>query len=351
MTAALRQRCHFTRQLATLMAAGLPLLESLTSMAKSEPSGDMRQLIVRLSVSLEQGCSFHLALRQSNDFDTLYCELVAAAEMAGNLDQVLERLALLLEKRQTLQSQIRTALAYPCAVLLITMVVVTVIMVWVVPVFEGVFSSLGADLPALTLSVVQMSRWITNDGAAWVLLAISVLYLPIRLLMAKPDLQLWRDTTVLRLPLLGAMVHQSQLALWTLTLSDLLKAGVPMLDALEVVAASSTNRCIGISTIVVRAKISHGASLAAAMESLATQPSQAHVFPTMLIQLVDVGEQSGALDALLAKVAQQLNTQVDNLLRQFTQLLEPAMMVVLGLLMGGLVVALYLPVFQLGQVL
>jgi type IV pilus assembly protein PilC len=242
-------------------------------------------------------------------------------------------------------------LTYPCAVLLITMVVVIVIMVWVVPVFEGIFSSLGADLPALTLTVVQISRWITDGGAAWVLLAISGLYLPIRLLMAKPDLQLWRDTTVLRLPLLGAMVHQSQLALWTLTLSDLLKAGVPMLDALEVVAASSTNRCIGMSTIVVRAKISHGASLASAMENLSTHPSQAHVFPTMLIQLVDVGEQSGALDALLAKVAQQLNTQVDNLLRQFTQLLEPAMMVVLGLLMGGLVVALYLPVFQLGQVL
>ena len=351
MTSTLGQRCHFTRQLATLMAAGLPLLDSLTSMAKSEPSGDMRQLIVRLCVSLGQGCSFHLALRQSNDFDTLYCELVAAAEMAGNLDQVLERLALLLEKRQALQSQIRTALTYPCAVLLITMVVVTVIMVWVVPVFEGIFSSLGADLPALTLSVVQMSRWITNGGATWVLLAISGLYVPVRLLMAKPDLQLWRDTTVLRLPLLGEMVHQSQLALWTLTLSDLLKAGVPMLDALEVVAASSTNRCLGMSTIVVRAKISHGASLAAAMESLSTHPSQAHVFPTMLIQLVDVGEQSGALDALLAKVAQQLNAQVDNLLRQFTQLLEPAMMVVLGLLMGGLVVALYLPVFQLGQVL
>jgi type IV pilus assembly protein PilC len=169
--------------------------------------------------------------------------------------------------------------------------------------------------------------------------------------MAKSDLQLWRDTTVLRLPLLGAMVHQSQLALWTLTLSDLLKAGVPMLDALEVVAASSTNRCIGMSTLFIRAKISHGASLASAMESLSTHPSQAQVFPAMLIQLVGVGEQSGALDTLLAKVAQQLNAQVDNLLRQFTQLLEPAMMVVLGLLMGGLVVALYLPVFQLGQVL
>jgi type IV pilus assembly protein PilC len=351
MTYTLQQRCHFTRQLATLVAAGLPLLESLTSMAKSEQSSDMRHLLASLCVSLEQGCSFHLALRQSNDFDTLYCELVAAAEMAGNLDQVLERLALLLEKRQALHSQIRTALAYPCAVLLITVVVVTVIMVWVVPVFEGIFSSLGADLPALTLSVVQMSRWITNGGAAWVLLALSGLYIPLRLLMVKPDLQLWRDATLLRLPLFGPMVHQSQLALWTLTLADLLKAGVPMLDALEVVAASSSNRCIGMSTIVVRAKISHGASLAAAMESLSTHPSQAHVFPAMLIQLVSVGEQTGALDTLLAKVAVQLNAQVDNLLRQFTQLLEPAMMVVLGLLMGGIVVALYLPVFQLGQVL
>ena len=351
MTSALQLKCHFTRQLATMVSAGLPLLEALVSMARSEQSTEMRHCIARLCVSLEQGSSFHHALRQLNYFDTLYCELVGAAEMAGNLDQVLERLAVLLEKRQALQSQIRTALAYPCAVLLISLVVIAVIMVWVVPVFEGIFSSLGADLPALTLSVVQMSRWITNGGATWVLLALSGLYIPLRLLMVKPDLQLWRDTTLLRLPLFGAMVHQSQLALWTLTLSDLLKAGVPMLDALEVVAASSTNRCIGMSTIFIRSKISQGASVAAAMESLSTNPSQAHVFPAMLIQLVGVGEQSGALDTLLAKVAQQLNAQVDNLLRQFTQLLEPAMMVVLGLLMGGLVVALYLPVFQLGQVL
>jgi len=351
MTSALRQRCHFTRQLATLVAAGLPLLDSLTSMAKSEQSTDMRHLIARLCVSLKQGSSFHHALRQLDYFDTLYCELVGAAEMAGNLDQVLERLAVLLEKRQALQSQIRTALAYPCAVLLITVVVVTVIMVWVVPVFEGIFSSLGADLPALTLSVVHMSRWITNGGAVLAMLALCSLYIPARLAMHKPGFQLWRDSTLLRLPLLGPMVHQSQLALWTLTLSDLLKAGVPMLDALEVVAASSTNRCIGMSTITIRSKISQGASVAAAMESLSTNPSQAHVFPAMLIELVGVGEQSGALDTLLAKLAQQFNAQVDNLLRQFTQLLEPAMMVVLGLIMGGLVVALYLPVFQLGQVL
>ncbi len=351
MTLALRQRCHFTRQLATMVAAGLPLLDALTSMAKSEQSTDMRHLIARLCVSLEQGSSFHRALRQLNYFDTLYCELVAAAEMAGNLDQVLERLAVLLEKRQALHSQIRTALAYPCAILLITLVVVTVIMVWVVPVFEGIFSSLGADLPTLTQSVVQMSRWLSNGGAVFALLALCSLYVPARLVMNKPGIELWCDTTLLRLPLLGAMVHQSQLSVWALTLSDLLKAGVPMLDALEVVAVSSTNRCIGMSTIMIRSKVSHGASLASAMEGLSSIPSQSHVFPTMLIQLVGVGEQSGALDVLLAKVAQQLNTQVDNLLRQFTQLLEPAIMVVLGLLMGGLVLALYLPVFQLGQVL
>jgi type IV pilus assembly protein PilC len=351
MTSLLRERCHFTRQLATLVAAGLPLLDSLSSMAKSEQSTQMRHLIAQLCVSLEQGCSFHLALRHLNYFDTLYCELVGAAEMAGNLDQVLERLAVLLEKRQALHSQIRTALAYPCAVLLITMVVVAVIMVWVVPVFEGIFSSLGADLPALTMFVLQMSRWLSNGGAVWALLALCSLYIPARSVMNKPGFQLWRDTTLLRLPLFGAMVHQSQLSLWTLTLSDLLKAGVPLLDALEVVAASSTNRCLGMSTIFIRNKIKHGASLEGAMSSLSSISSQAHVFPPMLIQLIAVGEQSGSLDSLLAKMSQQLNTQVDNLLRQFTQLLEPAMMVVLGLLMGGLVVALYLPVFQLGQLL
>ena len=158
MTSALQLKCHFTRQLATMVSAGLPLLEALVSMARSEQSTEMRHCIARLCVSLEQGSSFHHALRQLNYFDTLYCELVGAAEMAGNLDQVLERLAVLLEKRQALQSQIRTALAYPCAVLLISLVVIAVIMVWVVPVFEGIFSSMGADLPALTLSVVQISR-------------------------------------------------------------------------------------------------------------------------------------------------------------------------------------------------
>ena len=351
MTSALQRRCHFTRQLATMVSAGLPLLDALMSMAKAEPSIEMRHSIARLCVSLEQGSSFHHALRQLNYFDTLYCELVAAAEMAGNLDQVLERLAVLLEKRQTLQSQIRTALAYPCAVLLITMVVVAVIMVWVVPVFEGIFSSLGADLPALTLSVVHMSHWLANGGAVLAILTLCSLYVVTRTVMNKPGFQLWRDTTLLRLPLLGAMVHQTQLALWTLTLSDLLKAGVPMLDALEVVAASSINRCFGMSTIYIRNKIKHGASLEVAMSSLSSIPLQAHVFYPLLIQLVAVGEQSGALETVLAKLSHQLNNQVDLLLRQFTQLLEPAMMVVLGLLMGGLVVALYLPVFQLGQVL
>jgi type IV pilus assembly protein PilC len=334
-----------------MVSAGLPLLDALMSMAKAEPSIEMRHSIARLCVSLEQGSSFHHALRQLNYFDTLYCELVAAAEMAGNLDQVLERLAVLLEKRQALQSQIRTALAYPCAVLLITMVVVAVIMVWVVPVFEGIFSSLGADLPALTLSVVHMSHWLANGGAVLAILTLCSLYVVTRTVMNKPGFQLWRDTTLLRMPLLGAMVHQTQLALWTLTLSDLLKAGVPMLDALEVVAASSTNRCFGMSTIYIRNKIKHGASLEVAMSSLSSIPSQAHVFYPLLIQLVAVGEQSGALETVLAKLSHQLNNQVDHLLRQFTQLLEPAMMVVLGLLMGGLVVALYLPVFQLGQVL
>ncbi len=351
MKLSLGMRCHFTRQMATLVAAGLPLLEALITIAKSEQSPPMRSLIARLCVSLEQGSSFHHALRESNDFDTLYCELVGAAEMAGNLDRVLERLAQLLEKRQALESQVRTALAYPCAVLVITVCVVTVIMVWVVPVFEGIFSSLGADLPALTKSVVSMSRWLSDGGALGLLLCIGAVAMVIKILMTKPFFHLWLDTYLLRLPLFGKLVQQSQLALWTLTLSDLLKAGVPMLEALEVVAASSTNRCIGISTIDIRHQISHGSSLAVAMEIHGGSSLHSPVFPSMLIQLVAVGEQSGALDSLLAKLSHQLDSQVDNLLRRFTQLLEPAMMVVLGLLMGGLIVALYLPVFQLGQAL
>jgi type IV pilus assembly protein PilC len=156
---------------------------------------------------------------------------------------------------------------------------------------------------------------------------------------------------LLRFPVVGKLIHHTQLSLWTLTLSDLLKAGVPMLDALEVVAASSTNRCLGLATIALRSKVGQGQSLADAMRGLSPDTFFAHVFPSLLVQLVSVGEQSGALDSLLAKLAHQYMSQVDNLMREFTQLLEPLMMVVLGVLMGGLVLALYLPVFQLGQVL
>lgn len=162
---------------------------------------------------------------------------------------------------------------------------------------------------------------------------------------------LWWDAEVLRLPVLGSLVHQSQLSIWTQTLSDLLRAGVPMLDALEVVAASSTNRCLGLATLTLRTQVSQGQALAAAMNQLSVHQAYANVFPPVLIQLVGVGEQSGALDSLLSKLAEQSQQQLEALLRQFTQMLEPTMMVVLGLIMGGLVVALYLPVFQLGQVL
>jgi type IV pilus assembly protein PilC len=292
-----------------------------------------------------------MALRQSAYFDALYCELVAAAEMAGNLDEVLLRLTSLLERQQTLRSQIRSALAYPFAVLCITLVVVAVIMVWVVPVFEGIFSSLGAELPALTLGVLHASRWLTSGGAVAVAVSLVLLCLLGQRLLKSAHVALWLDSHLLRFPLVGKLMHHTQLSLWTLTLSDLLKAGVPMLDALEVVAASSTNRCLALATIELRSKVRQGRSLADAMLSLSPDVFFAHVFPPMLIQLVSVGEQSGALDSLLAKLAQQFMSQVDNLMREFTQLLEPLMMVVLGVIMGGLVLALYLPVFQLGQVL
>jgi type IV pilus assembly protein PilC len=351
MSTSLAHSSHFTRQLGTLVAAGLPLLQALETMATSAQTPQLRDLITRLCVSLENGSAFHVALRQSAYFDALYCELVAAAEMAGNLDEVLLRLAALLERQQTLRSQIRSALAYPFAVLCITLVVVAVIMVWVVPVFEGIFSSLGAELPALTLAVLHASRWLTSGGAVGVAVCLALLCLLCQRLMKLPAVELWLDLHILRFPLVGKLMHHTQLSLWTLTLSDLLKAGVPMLDALEVLAASSTNRCLALASIELRSKVRQGRSLADAMLSLSPDVFFAPVFPPMLIQLVSVGEQSGALDSLLAKLAQQFMSQVDNLMREFTQLLEPLMMVVLGVVMGALVLALYLPVFQLGQVL
>ncbi len=351
MTAKLKHQSHFTRQLATLVAAGLPLLQALETMAKSAQVAELQSLIARLCVLLENGSSFHHALSQVPYFDTLYVELVRAAETAGNLDAVLERLAVLLEKRQAIHAQIRSALTYPCAVLAISLLVVGVIMVWVVPVFEGIFTSLGAELPALTHSVLQMSRWFSNGGVYYAMMALVCGSVVLRLLMRNPFFQLWRDTQVLRLPIIGSLVHHMQLSLWTLTLSDLLKAGVPMLEALEVVASCSTNRLLGMATIHMRTSVSQGVSLADAIMSVSAPTAKLRLFPLMLAQLVAVGEQSGALDNLLAKLAQQLSSQVDHLLNRFTQLLEPALMVMLGLLVGGLVVALYLPIFQMGQLL
>jgi type IV pilus assembly protein PilC len=351
MKFSLEDRSHFTRQLATMVSAGLPLLQALETIAKSTQKQPVQQLIAQLCVLLEQGVSFHQALSQTHRFDALFCALVRAAETAGNLDSVLLRLAVLLEKRQTLQAQIRSALTYPCVVLCITLVVLAVIMIWVVPVFEGIFSSLGAELPALTQTVLQTSRWMTGGGVASLLLGCALLGVLCKGLVQQAWFEQWWHGMVLRLPLVGTLVLQSHMSLWTLTLSDLIGAGVPVLEALEVVAASSTNRCIGIATLKLCTQISQGVSLAKAMNHLSVDASQAQVFTPLLIQLVAVGEQSGALDSLLAKFADQSNQHADKLLRQFTQLLEPAMMVVLGLIMGGLVVALYLPVFQLGQVL
>ena len=351
MSLSLAHSSQFTRQLGTLVAAGLPLLHALETMAKSAQTPQMRELIAQLCVSLENGCAFHAALRQTRYFDALYCELVATAEMAGNLDDVLQRLAALLERRQTIRSQIRSAFAYPVAVLCITWVVVAVILVWVVPVFEGIFSSLGAELPALTLGLLHISRWLTSGGAVGVVLGLAVACLLCQRVLQLAYVQLWLDSRLLRIALVGKLIHHTQLSLWALTLSDLLKAGVPVLDALEVVAASSTNRCLALATLDIRNKVSQGLSLEDAMWGLSSDALFAQVFPPMLIQLVSVGEQSGALDTLLAKLAHQFMSQVDHLMREFTQLLEPLMMVVLGAVMGALVLALYLPVFQLGQVL
>jgi len=349
MSTKLHKQCHFTRQLATLVAAGLPLLQALESIANSEQDTDLQTMMTRLCGLIENGSSFHQALAQTSDFDTLYIALVGAAEIAGNLDEVLERLAVLLEKRQAIHAQFRSALTYPSAILVISVLVVCVIMVWVVPVFEGIFASLGAELPMLTMWVVGFSRWFSHGGVYTAVVFLASGSAAISLLMRNPQFDLWRDTQVLRVPVVGHLVHNMQLTLWTLTLSDLLKAGVPMLDALEVVAASSANRLLGIATIRVRTLISHGISLADALARVSPPSSQFRLFPVLLIQLVAVGEQSGSLDTLLAKLARQLGTQVDHLLLSFTQLLEPTLMAILGLLMGGLVVALYLPVFQMGQ--
>ena len=334
----------FTRQLATMMKAGVPLLQSFDIVGKGHANPSMSKLIMDLRADIETGTSLNNAFRKYPlYFDPLFCNLVGAGEQAGILEDLLTRLAIYKEKTLALKSKIKGALMYPCAIIAIAFIVTAVIMIWVVPAFKSVFSSFGANLPAPTLIVMGISDFVVQW---WYIIFGSIfgaLYFFFQSWRRSLKMQQAMDRILLRVPVFGEVIRKATIARWTRTLATMFAAGVPLVEALDSVGGASGNNVYLEATKKIQTEVSTGTSLTAAMQN-------ANVFPNMVTQMVAIGEESGALDGMLGKVADFYEEEVDEAVKSLSSLMEPMIMVILGVLIGGLVVAMYLPIFKLGSV-
>ncbi len=334
----------FTRQLATMMKAGVPLLQSFDIVGKGHANPSMSKLIMDLRADIETGTSLNNAFRKYPlYFDPLFCNLVGAGEQAGILEDLLTRLAIYKEKTLALKSKIKGALMYPCAIIAIAFIVTAVIMIWVVPAFKSVFSSFGANLPAPTLIVMGISDFVVQW---WYIIFGSIfgaLYFFFQSWRRSLKMQQFMDRVLLRIPVFGAVIRKATIARWTRTLSTMFAAGVPLVEALDSVGGASGNNVYLEATKKIQTEVSTGTSLTVAMQNV-------NVFPNMVTQMVAIGEESGALDGMLGKVADFYEEEVDEAVKALSSLMEPMIMVVLGVLIGGLVIAMYLPIFKLGSV-
>jgi type IV pilus assembly protein PilC len=334
----------FTRQLATMMKAGVPLLQSFDIVGKGHANPSMSRLIMDLRGDIETGTSLNNAFRKYPlYFDPLFCNLVGAGEQAGILEDLLTRLAIYKEKTLAIKAKIKSALMYPVSILAIAFIVTAVIMIWVVPAFKSVFQSFGADLPAPTLMVMAISEFFV---AWWYVIFGAIgggLYFFFQAWQRSLKMQQFMDRTLLRLPIFGPVIRKATIARWTRTLSTMFAAGVPLVEALDSVGGASGNFVYLEATRKIQTEVSTGTSLTVAMQNV-------NVFPNMVTQMVSIGEESGSLDAMLGKVADFFEEEVDEAVGALSSLMEPLIMVVLGVLIGGLVIAMYLPIFKLGAV-
>lgn len=334
----------FTRQLATMLAAGVPMLQCFEVVARGQVNARMVKLLLAIRSDIETGTSLSTAFRKHPaQFSSLYCNLVVAGEAAGILDGLLERLAQYMEKSEALRSKIRSALMYPAAVMAVSAVVLSLIMVFVIPAFKSVFASFGAELPGPTLLVMALSAHVVTWGWLYLLLGLGLSFAARELWRGSPAFQVAVDDWALRAPVFGGMLHKACMARWTRTLSTLLAAGVPLVEALDSVGGAAGNRVFLGATQSIQIQVSQGASLNMAMAGTG-------LFPAMVLQLCAIGEESGALDAMLARAAEFLEAEVEVQVANLSSLLEPFIIVFLGGLIGAIVVAMYLPIFQLGQV-
>ncbi|WP_035052902.1 type II secretion system F family protein [Andreprevotia chitinilytica] len=332
----------FTRQLATMLKSGVPMLTSFDIVAKGHSNPSVTRLLMEIKTDIETGSSLTVAFRRHPAyFDALYCNLVQAGEQAGILDALLARLATYKEKILGVKKKIKSAMFYPTAVIVAAFVITAVIMIFVIPAFKDLFSSFGADLPGPTQVVITISDAFTSY---WYIIFGSIFggyYLFMKAWKRSEAVQIFMDRLILKLPVLGDIVRSATIARWARTLSTMFAAGVPLVESLESVGGAAGNYLYKIATKKIQSEVSTGTSLTIAMQN-------ANVFPNMMLQMVSIGEESGALDAMLGKVADYYEEEVDNAVEALSSLMEPIIMVVLGVLIGGLVVAMYLPIFKMG---
>ncbi len=334
----------FTRQLATMMKAGVPLLQAFDIVGRGATNPRLTKLLGDIRADVETGTSLSAAFRRHPmHFDALYCNLVEAGEAGGILEQLLERLAIYQEKTLAIKSKIKAALMYPIAVLVVAFLVVVIIMIKVIPAFKEVFSSFGADLPAPTLLVIAMSEFFV----AWWPVVFGLIagggYMFMQTWKRSVKMQMVMDRLLLRIPVFGNLINKSVIARWTRTLSTMFAAGVPLVEALDSVGGASGNAVYGEATQKIQRDVSTGSALTTAMQSTG-------VFPNMVIQMASIGEESGSLDHMLGKAAEFYEEEVDDMVKGLSSLMEPIIIVVLGTVIGGIVVAMYLPIFKIGQV-
>ncbi len=334
----------FTRQMATMMKSGVPLLQAFDIVGKGAANPAVGKLIADIKMDVETGSALNQAFRKYPlHFDQLYCNLVEAGEQAGILDQLLDRLALYKEKTQAIISKIKSALFYPISVLVVAFIVVAVIMIFVVPQFKQVFANFGADLPGPTLVVIGISDFFVANWFFIFGIIGAALYAFFYTWKRSLKMQMVMDKLALRLPVFGDVIRKATIARWTRTLSTMFAAGVPLVEALDSVGGASGNAVYALATQQIQRDVSTGSALTTAMQATG-------VFPNMVLQMASIGEESGSLDQMLGKAAEFYEEEVDDMVKGLSSLMEPFIIVILGVLIGGIVIAMYLPIFKLGAV-
>ena len=334
----------FSRQMATMMKAGVPLLQSFDIIAEGSENPKMRKLVDDLKQEVAAGNSFATALRKKPQyFDDLFCNLVDAGEQAGALESLLDRVATYKEKTEKLKAKIKKAMTYPIAVMIVAVIVTGILLIKVVPQFQAIFTSFGADLPAFTKMVVALSQFVQDSWYLILAGLVIAIFAFKRAYKTSEKFRDWMDKTLLKVPVIGPLIYKSAVARYARTLATTFAAGVPLVEALDSVAGATGNVVFRNAVIKVKQDVSTGMQLNFSMRSTG-------VFPMLAVQMTSIGEESGALDSMLDKVATYYEDEVDNMVDSLTSLMEPMIMAVLGVVVGGLVLAMYLPIFQLGNV-